>query len=165
MNRPSTAPVARFLALALCLTPAAYAETIVGRVVAVSDGDTLIVLDASNTQHKIRLSGIDAPERRQSFGEVSKQNLARLVFGKTVVVDWANRDRYRRIVGKVIVSRTDANLAQVKAGLAWHYRQYLKTQPAADRLSYAAAERRARTKRLGLWADAAPVPPWEFRRK
>lgn len=144
---------------------ALHGETLQGKVVGISDGDTITVLDGSKAQHKIRLAGIDAPEKSQAFGERSKQHLSDLVFGKTVTVDWNKTDRYGRTVGKVIVNSRDANLGQVSAGLAWHYKQYEKEQSAPDRTSYAQAEIDARNRRIGLWNDATPVPPWDFRHR
>ena len=142
---------------------ALYGETLQGKVVGVSDGDTITVLDSGKTQHKIRLAGIDAPEKTQAFGERSKQHLSDLVFGKTVAVDWNKTDKYGRTIGKVIVNGQDANLSQVQTGLAWHYKQYEKEQLASDRRVYAQAEVDARTRKIGLWHDAAPTPPWDFR--
>jgi endonuclease YncB( thermonuclease family) len=104
-------------ALCACL---AQAEILRGKVVKIADGDTLTVLDKSNRQHKVRLIGIDAPERKQPFGTVSRQNLADLVFGKEVAVEWHKQDRYQRVLGKVLLDGQDVNLKQVKAGLAWH---------------------------------------------
>ncbi|MDD2882950.1 MAG: thermonuclease family protein [Rhodoferax sp.] len=145
------------LALASALT-LANAATITGRVVGVADGDTVTVLDASNTQHKIRLSGIDTPERKQAFGMRSKQSLSGLVFNKQVSVETDRKDRYQREVGKILLpSGQDVNLEQVSRGFAWHYK-------ANDRKLYDFAEQEARAGRRGLWGDAVPVPPWEFRR-
>lgn len=141
------------------------AETYVGRVVRVADGDTITVLDQAKVQHKVRLAGIDAPEKRQPFGQVSKRHLASLVADEMVLVEFMKRDRYRREVGKVVVGGRDVNLAQLEAGLAWHYRRYAHEQPYADRLEYAAAEAVAREAREGLWVDAQPVPPWEYRHR
>lgn len=147
----------------LWLSFSTHAETLRGRVVAIADGDTLTILDSARVQHKVRLSGIDAPEKRQAFGNVSRQNLSRMVFGQPVTVNYDKRDRYGRIVGKILLSGADVNIEQVKAGLAWHYKKYQKEQPVQDRGSYANAEEAARGSRLGLWRDASPVPPWEFR--
>ena len=152
-------------ALALCLVLQVQADTLLGRVVSVADGDTITILDDTNTQHKIRLTGIDAPEKRQAFGNVSKQSLADMVAGQSVVVEWDKADRYGRKVGKVLLAGQDANLEQVKRGLAWHYKQYQREQSTADQQSYAAAEADARQVQAGLWRDADPMPPWEFRRK
>jgi endonuclease YncB( thermonuclease family) len=120
----------------------------------------------------VRLSGIDAPERRQPFGDRAKQHLAALVFRKTVRVEWDKRDRYSRIVGRVLAAECEAacpytidvGLEQIRAGLAWHYKQYAREQPPVQRLRYAEIERRARERREGLWSDLQPTPPWAFRR-
>ncbi|MEO8767149.1 MAG: thermonuclease family protein [Nitrosospira sp.] len=143
----------------------AQAETLTGQVVKIADGDTLTVLDASKQQHRIRLTGIDAPERKQAFGTVSRQHLADRVFGRVVTVEWHQRDRYQRILGKVLINGQDANLEQIRAGLAWHYSRYARNQVPGDRERYALAEDQARRAGVGLWRDAAPVPPWDFRRK
>jgi endonuclease YncB( thermonuclease family) len=147
-------------ALCACL---AQAEILSGKVVKIADGDTLTVLDKSNRQHKVRLIGIDAPERKQPFGTVSRQNLATLVFGKTIAVEWHKRDRYERILGKVLLNGKDVNLEQIKVGLAWHYKQYDRDQLPADRKLYAEAQKAASLKGTGLWNDPAPVAPWDFR--
>lgn len=149
--------------LLLCLGLQAQAETLLGKVIHVQDGDSITVLDETHTQHKIRLSGIDAPERRQAFGNVSKESLAERVAGQSVAVEWDKVDRYGRKVGKVLLNGLDSNLVQIKRGLAWHYKQYEREQSPADRQSYAVAEAEARAAKLGLWRDAAPLPPWDFR--
>ena len=156
---------------ALALSPAAGAAEIVGQVVAVADGDTLTVLDASSERHRIRLSGIDAPEKRQAYGERSKQHLSALVYRKTVRVVWDKKDRYARIVGRVYAAEceaacpynVDVGLEQIRAGLAWHYKQYAKEQPLRERERYAELEQHARERRSGLWGDVHPVAPWDFR--
>jgi endonuclease YncB( thermonuclease family) len=141
----------------------ASAQTLVGRVVAIADGDTLTVLDDQKTQHKIRLAGIDAPERKQPFGQVSKQYLSSLVSGQSVEVKIEKQDRYRRSIGKVLVNGRDANLALVTAGLAWHYKKYQNEQNLSDRLLYSSAETQARQERRGLWSNQKPVAPWAWR--
>lgn len=118
----------------LLISPA-YAEILQGRVVRVTDGDTITVLDTNNTQYKVRLAGIDAPEKKQPFGKVSKSSLSDLIYNKTVLVDWSKHDRYERLVGKVWLNELDVNLEQIKRGLAWHYTKYKKEQPLEDRLS------------------------------
>lgn len=161
----------RFIVIFL-LAFSARAETLTGYVIDITDGDTITVLDSSRKQHKIRLAGIDAPEKAlsekapdtaQPFGEKSKQNLAKLVFNKNVTVDWSKLDRYGRTVGKVMVNGLDANLAQVKAGMAWWYEKYRKEQSPSDQKAYALSEQQARLQRVGLWSDKNPTPPWEFR--
>ncbi len=136
-----------------------FAETITGRVVKVYDGDTVTILDASNTQHRIRLQGIDAPERGQAYGKKSGKYLADAVASKHVTVDYEKLDRYKRIMGKVLRDGRDMNLRQLKAGLAWHYKKYQKEQSLDDRKLYAAAEIEARQAGRGLWQEPEPVPP------
>ena len=157
------APLSIGLAL-LLMSGQASSDTLTGEVVALSDGDTITLLDGEKTQHKVRLAGIDAPEKRQSFGDRSRQNLAAIVFRKQVAVDWRKTDRYGRIVGRVTVGQVDAGLEQLRAGMAWHYKAYAREQSVNDRAEYAAAEEAARVSRIGLWRDMDPTPPWEFRR-
>ena len=139
------------------------AELISGRVVHVADGDTVTVLDASKVQHKIRLAGIDAPEKSQAYGERSRESLAELVANRMVIVDTDKQDRYGRRVGKVLVAGKDVNVEQIRRGLAWFYRHYERELSDTDRQGYDRAEEEARVYRRGLWADPNPVPPWEFR--
>ncbi len=154
----------RYLLLTLLLTVgAAHAATLTGKVVAIADGDTLTVLDESKVQHKIRLAGIDAPEKAQPFGQASKRHLSDLVFGKTVEVEYTKKDKYGRKVGKVVLDGQDICLEQVKAGLAWHYKAYEREQSLEDRKLYDEAERAARGSWIGLWGDKDPVEPWEWR--
>ena len=148
--------------LLLALACTAHAETVTGRVVGVADGDTITVLDADKVQHKIRLVGIDAPEKKQPFGNRSKESLSALVFDKTVDVETSKRDRYGRQIGKVLVNGRDVNLVQVELGMAWFYRQYQREQSPNDRRLYEAAEDAAKAEKRGLWRDADPVPPWDF---
>ncbi len=149
--------------LSFVITGVVSAGTVVGKVVSVTDGDTITVLDDQRTQHKIRLAGIDAPEKAQAFGQRSKEALSALVFGSRVTVETEKQDRYRRTIGKVVIDGRDANLAMVVAGMAWHYKKYEGEQSLSDRLLYADAEREAREVRRGLWQDAAPTAPWDFR--
>lgn len=151
------------LAFLSILANGTHADTLTGRVVGVTDGDTITVLDAAHQQHKVRLAGIDAPEKSQAFGQRAKQHLSRLVFDRTVAIEGSKLDRYGRLIGKVLVSSTDANLQLVRAGLAWHYKQYANEQSPTDRVLYAQAEEQARGRHLGLWGDASPQPPWEYR--
>ena len=142
----------------------AWAATLEGRVVGVADGDTITILDTTNTQHKIRLAGIDAPEKRQPFGNVSKQSLSDLVFGKQVIVEYQKLDRYDRVVGKVFVDGMNANLEQVRRGLAWYFKKYKSELVLNDRLAYLHAEEDAINARIGLWVEPNQIPPWEFRK-
>ena len=153
------------------------AETLTGRVVGVADGDTITVLDMYHQQHKVRLAGIDAPERKQPFGNRAKQHLSYLVYNKPVSVEYTKRDRWGRVIGKVwLFSREDCPLAaecrrtvdvglqQVKAGWAWHYKEFESEQVDTDRTLYAESEVQARSLKIGLWYAMRPTPPWEFRR-
>lgn len=148
----------------LCLSLTAQAEYLTGRVIRVADGDTITILDSSDTQHKIRLSGIDAPERKQAFGMKSKEALSNAVAGKTVTIDWNKRDRYKRIVGKVMLDGKDVNLEQIKKGLAWHYKAYEREQDVEDRSVYAQAEYEAKRDKVGLWQYRNQVSPWNWRK-
>ena len=160
----ATKTIVKFIAIYLLVFAGlAYGEQITGKVVGVMDGDTIEVLDASKTTHRIRLEGIDAPEKAQPFGARSKQHLSDQVFGKQVEVQFKKTDKYGRTVGKVMVAGNDANLEQVRSGFAWHYKEYQKEQSVADRIAYADAETSAQAKKAGLWVDSKPMPPWEWR--
>jgi endonuclease YncB( thermonuclease family) len=144
-----------------------------GKVVAVTDGDTIKILDNNRVQHKIRLTGIDAPEKAQPFGTASRKHLASMVAGKDVHVETSKNDRYGRVLGKVWVQpqncsgcgkTLNANLAQILAGMAWWYQDYAKDQPVQDRVRYESAVKEARKRKLGLWSEPDPVPPWAWRR-
>jgi len=150
----------------------AYAD-INGKVVAVTDGDTIKVLDDNRQQHKVRLSGIDAPEKSQPFGRASREHLTAMVAGKDVHVETSKNDRYGRVLGKVWVQPRDcpgcgktlnANHAQILSGMAWWYRNYAKDQSPEDQALYKSAVNEARKRKLGLWSEPNPVPPWVWRR-
>ncbi len=140
-------------------------EILTGRVVRIADGDTITLLDATNTQHRIRLQGIDAPESHQDFGEQSKQSLSDMIFDKQVKAVCDKTDQYGRQVCKIMLAEKDIDLEQVRAGMAWHYKDYEREQSPSDRESYARAEDEARTAHLGLWSAANPIEPSEFRRE
>jgi endonuclease YncB( thermonuclease family) len=135
-----------------------------GKVIRVVDGDSITVLDSEKEQHKIRLAGIDAPERKQPFGKLSRQFLAKHIFKKQVCVGWYKRDKYQRLVGVVRFEGEDMNLKLVKAGLAWHYKQYQNEQSKSDRVLYANAHENAEKMNTGLWNERRPVAPWLWRR-
>lgn len=147
----------------LVATQWSHAEVISGKVVRVADGDTITVLDAQMRQHKIRLAGIDAPERRQAFGHRALEFLASLVASQQVDIETEKTDKYGRSVGKVLLQGRDVNLAVLVAGLAWHYKAYESEQTPEDRMLYASAEQDAREQRKGLWVDPSPEPPWTWR--
>jgi micrococcal nuclease len=148
LNRPAPPPAA------LTDEPPASGHWL---VVGVHDGDTVLCLDQDNTQHKIRLVGIDAPETGQAFGTKSRDALRALVLQKSVTVHAHGQDRYGRTLGSLEIDGDDVALRMITAGLAWHFERY------SDDEELAAAERNARAARRGLWADPEPVPPWEWR--
>jgi endonuclease YncB( thermonuclease family) len=156
------------LAVCLVLPKLAFAapedRSFSGRVVAVADGDTVTVLDGVSAEHKVRLSGIDAPEKAQPFGQRSKESLSRLSFGKQAEVRWSKTDRYGRIVGKLVVGGKDVCLEQIRRGMAWHYEKYANEQPERDRIEYARSHDEAKRIKLGLWAEKEPIPPWQWRK-
>lgn len=133
------------------------ADRISCRVTAVADGDTFTCLDTRNRQIKVRLHGIDAPEKSQTFGWQAERHLSDLVSGKTVMLDIADTDRYGRMVAEAVSGSLNVNREMVRDGYAWAYRRYGGS-------AYAADEAAAKSQRLGLWRDARPVRPSEFRR-
>ena len=149
----------------LFLSNFVHAKTIEGLVVGVSDGDTITVLDQKKNTFKIRLQGIDAPEKNQAFGEKSKLSLHDLVHSKQVRIEYDKEDKYGRIVGKVIVDDVDICLQQLVLGMAWHYKKYQNEQSLSDRALYSETELKSKSLKLGLWTDDTPMPPWEFRKK
>lgn len=153
-----------FLAIVIAFfAGAGHTGTLIGTVIGVTDGDTITVLDDAKVQHKIRLAGIDAPEKKQPFGRRAKERLAELVAGKTVEVATEKHDRYGRTLGKVFAESRDANLAMVVSGFAWHYKKYQGEQSPSDRLLYDSAEQDARMARRGLWSDPTPITPSDWR--
>jgi endonuclease YncB( thermonuclease family) len=156
--------MALFCALIVGISTTSLADTLIGTVVAVADGDTITVLDDQQAQHKVRLMGIDCPEKAQPFGQNAKQSLSDLLFGRSVNVEWQKLDRYERIVGKVMVNGQDANLEQIRRGMAWHFKKYDREQEPLDRATYSQAEIEARMGYRGLWSEPEPIPPWDWRK-
>ena len=154
------------------------AENLQGKVVKVTDGDTLTLVDINGFSHRVRLAGIDAPEKSQYYGQESTKNLEWLVYNKGVTIEYSKHDRYGRIIGKVMVNqksdafcllidcirKVDVGLEQVMVGMAWHYKLYEKEQNVKDRSFFSSAERMARKNKIGLWKDKNPIPPWKWRR-
>ncbi|MGZ8251709.1 MAG: thermonuclease family protein [Methylophilaceae bacterium] len=149
----------------LILSTLTHAESLQGKIIGITDGDTVKLLDQNHVEHKIRLAGIDAPEKKQAFGQESKQALSDCAYDKMATIDGNKKDRYGRIVGKVMVNSTDCNLRQIKLGLAWHYKKYENEQEVEDRSVYAQEEYQAQKAMRGLWAIKDPVAPWDFRKK
>ena len=162
------------LLLLLSVSPSHSAANILeGTVVKIADGGTITVLDSNKVQHRVRIAGIDAPEKGQAFGNASGKRLGELVARKEVRVEFNKHDRYGRIVGKVLVTTPDCptcgktldmGLAQIMTGMAWWYRKYANEQSREDQGRYEFAEQEAKAKKVGLWQDKNPTPPWEFRK-
>ena len=166
MHGPVMTVMQVFFALLIALASplAVLAAERHGTIVGVADGDTLTLLDANKTQHRIRIDGIDAPERTQPYGERAKQSLAALAHGRAASLDCPKIDRYGRAVCRVYIDGIDVGLEQIRRGLAWHYVRYAHEQRETDRNAYAAAERHARSAQSGLWSFHDPIPPWNYRR-
>ena len=148
-----------FLFVLLLLSLPLFSAEIKGKVVGVTDGDTIKVLDdLDKGLFRIRLDKIDAPEKNQAFGQKSKQYLSNLVFGKQVTIRYKAVDRYGRILGTVFCNGVEINLVMVQNGYAWHYSCYDKTS------AYIQAEKKSRTEKKGLWAAPKPIKPCEFRK-
>lgn len=147
-----------FVCCLILTAHATLAGIITGKVTRVIDGDTITVLDADKTEHKIRLAGIDCPETSQAYGAKAKQALSVQIFGEAVRVTYKERDRYGRIIGDVYWGKHWVNLELVASGWAWHYKHYSKDKRLAD------AETAARKMHYGLWVDPDPVAPWDYRR-
>ena len=131
-------------------------NTIEGKVVKVIDGDTIDILDSNKNSHRIRFHGIDAPEKKQAYGNKSREFLASLIAGKQVKVLVKDKDRYQRIVGVIKLEGEDINKNMVVNGYAWAYEEYSK--------DYVSEQGFAREFKLGLWADKNPIKPSEFRK-
>ena len=144
-------------------------RTFAGRVRSVSDGDTIVVEDAQGYRGKVRLFGIDAPERAsgarygQPYAQRSRKNLSDLVYRKSVRVAWREHDNYGRMIGHVWLEDIDVALRQVCDGYAWVFRRYADQMTARESKAYDECEQTARNQRRGLWRDSKPVPPWEWR--
>lgn len=140
-------------------TQAHTATSFSGNVVAITDGDTIVVLSGS-TPEKIRLAEIDCPEKRQAFGQQAKEYCSQLCFGKTVTVTYSAHDRDKRIIGYVTLpDGHQLNSELVKAGMAWCYPKYCKHQDMYD------SEKHARDSKIGLWQDPDSIPPWQWRKE
>ena len=133
-----------------------------GKVVKVADGDTITILDSENKQIKIRLYGIDAPEKAQDFGKVSREYLAELVAGKTVNVTVLSKDKYGRSVGRIEIDGKEVAEEMLKSGLAWLYTAYCKI-PECEQ--WKTLETQAKTAKIGLWSNPTAQEPWLWRKK
>jgi endonuclease YncB( thermonuclease family) len=157
--------------LTFLLMSASFAEQIVCQVTRVLDGDTFHCLPEKTISgakiHKdgtasVRMRGIDAPEKRQPFGEDARLSLKEMIGGKVVTLDVKDIDRYGRVVAYVWYNNRNINLEQVKRGYAWAYTEYMDRPYASE---FYEAEKQARKQRLGLWQESNPMPPWEWRKR
>lgn len=135
-----------------------------GESIAVQDGDSFVLRTDDGRKLRIRIAGIDAPEKGQPFADVSRRHLAGLLRGRELQLQVSKVDPFGRQVARVSDGERDVGLAQLQAGLAWFFRRYASEQAPAQRSAYADAEAAARRARLGLWRDEAPLPPWDHRR-
>jgi endonuclease YncB( thermonuclease family) len=168
---PCATIIRSFLSAVLLLWAAlAAGESFTGKVVNVSDGDTVTVLDSDNKRIRVRINGIDAPEKGrkpvpgQPYGDKARLNMVELAKGKTATVVWHKQDKYGRLVGRVDVDGVDVGLEQLRAGLAWVYVDYIDEVPEPHRAAYLSAEKEARAAGAGLWGVGTPMPPWEWRK-
>jgi endonuclease YncB( thermonuclease family) len=164
------AKLAAVLLLAAATTPVAARSPspVEGVALVVQDGDSFTMRADDGRRLRIRVSGIDAPERHQPYADVSRRHLGDLLRDQRLRIDPIKQDVFDRTVATVRVldderPPVDAGLSQIEAGLAWHFARYRADQPASDFERYARAERGARERRAGLWRDGSPEPPWEFR--
>ena len=144
---------------------ALLAETFAASVNRVADGDTITVVTDKGEKHKIRLSGIDAPELDQPFGVDSREHLLALIDESQVACHCSKKDRYRRWICEVFIGQMNLNLQMVRDGYAWWYRLYKVEQTPVARLQYERAEAAARSGRLALWSDDLRVAPWDWRKQ
>lgn len=128
-----------------------------GVVIGISDGDTATVLTTDKKQAKVRLIEIDAPEKKQAFGNQSKKSLSEICYKKPVIAVEKSKDKYGRSLVRLFCDSVDANAEQVRRGMAWAYQKYLTDRSIDD------LEKEARSKKVGLWSDPNPIAPWDFR--
>jgi micrococcal nuclease len=145
------------LVVSLCFI--ALSSTFYGTVIGVTDGDTIVVLTDENKQVKVRLEGIDCPESSQDFGQRAKQSTVLLCFQKRVRINETGKDRYGRTLAFVYVGDTCINKELLRNGMAWHYKKYNQDPELAE------LENMAKKKKVGLWSQSSPIPPWDYRHK
>lgn len=149
-----------FAVLSVLAAHSAWAETLAGTVVSVLDGDTLVLQDAAQRRHTVRLAEIDAPEPKQPYYVQSARSLASLCHRKSAQVEWSQRDERKRVLGFVTCAGRDANAEQLRRGMAWGSPKSTRPTSALYEL-----ETYARLRGIGLWKDDNAVPPWEFAAK
>lgn len=147
----------------LCSAPAS-AETIAGRIISIADGDTLILLDAQQQQHKISLAGIDAPELNQAFGQQALIGLSAIALNQQAKAQCKHLERFPHPVCTLTIGGKDIGLTQIQSGMAWWYRQNAAALSVQTQSDYRQAEFDAKIHRRGLWNSKNPTPPWDWRR-
>ena len=143
---------------------AAAFDALTVKLVSIQDGDSFIARARDGELLRIRIAGIDAPEKGQPYADVARQHLHDLIDGQTLRIEPIKDDPYGRKVANVYVDERDVGLAQIEAGLAWHFKRFAADQSAQQRRAYARAEQRARDERIGMWREANLVEPWRYRR-
>ncbi len=157
--------ILNFLACVSCENQSTQDKELAVKDLRVIDGDTVEVLPKNSGQsERVRLLGIDAPEKKQAFGKESKDLLERCVANHQIVVFYEKKDRYGRLLGKVMADGYDCNYNQVLYGMAWHYKKYQKNQTDYERKYYALAEKKAQELKYGLWSQRNPVKPSKYRK-
>jgi len=158
------------LALFLSLGLSAFAQgtnpsksIISGKVIGISDGDTITILVQGHEQYTVRLAAIDCPEKTQSFGNRAKRVLSEKVFGHNVRIENRGKDQYGRSLGIVMMGDIDINEYMISQGLAWHYKKYADKQPPEEADRYSRAEEIAKQNKKGFWIQDNPTPPWQYR--
>jgi len=134
-----------------------------GKISKVVDADTVVIESDQGVKYKVRLLGIDAPEIKQVYGKEATKYLSNLILGKTILVIGSDKDRYKRLLGKLVLDGYDINLNLVKNGMAWHYKRYKSSQDKKDQFLYSNAEKYAKVNKLGLWSKSSPISPWYWR--
>lgn len=122
------------------------------------------IVDCNKRKYRVRFLGIDAPEKNQKYGQICGRSLNSKLKGRTVVVQYSDKDKYGRILGTVFLDDRNINLEQLRDGCAWFYRYFAKDVSRNWRSAYEEAENKARANRNGLWKDRDPTPPWDFRK-
>lgn len=148
-----------WLWLGFILITNVFPKSISGKVVAITDGDTFVLLDSNKVQHKVRLAGIDAPEKTQDFGMQAKLYLSNSIFGKTIKVEYNAQDKYQRILGVVQLDSKVVNEEIIEKGLAWAYLKYLDN----TNQHYKTLMETAQNLRIGLWSIPNAVATWDYR--
>ncbi len=134
-------------------------NSITGKVVKISDGDTFSLIFDNGFNVRVRLNDIDCPEKKQAYSKKATTELSNLIFNKIVQVNYDKKDGFGRVLGDVFIGDLNVNREMLRKGLAWHYKKY------SDNEDLAQLENKARRNKFGLWQDPNPVPPWEFRKR